>query len=50
MDREQLNDLIFYCWQFGITTVAELDWWKHLLGIKTNQEMLDKFAYIYNRA
>lgn len=50
MDRKQFDLFVFYCWQLKIRTVAELDWFKGLYGIKTNEQMLEKMAYIYNRA
>ena len=50
MDREQFDLLMFYCWQLKIITVAELEWFKKLHNVRTNEEMLNRMAYVYNRA
>lgn len=49
MDRKQFDDLMFYCWQLKIRTIAELEWFKCLVKAKSNQDLLNKMAYTYNK-
>lgn len=48
MDKQQLDDLMFYCWQLKITTLLQLANFKQQYNIKTNEQLLDKLCKLYN--
>lgn len=48
MDREKLNDLLFYCWQLDLKTFGQLAKFKALHKATTNNELLDALCKAYN--
>lgn len=48
MDRQQLQDLKFYCWQLKITTLNQIKQIKQQYNIKSNTALLDLLCKLYN--
>lgn len=48
MNREELDLLLFYCWQLKINTLGELAEWKAQHNATTNGELLQAMAKAYN--
>ena len=48
MNREELDLLMFYCWQLRIRTLGELAKWKAQHNARTNAETLEAMAKAYN--
>lgn len=48
MDRQQMQDLMFYCWQLKITTLYQLQQIKQQYNVKSNKDLLDLLCKLYN--
>lgn len=48
MNRNDLNLLLFYCWQLKIKTLGDLARWKAQHNATTNAETLEAMATAYN--
>lgn len=48
MNSEQINDLLFYCWQLDIKTTGQLAEFKARHNAKTNEELLSALCKVYN--
>ena len=48
MNRKQLEDLIFYCWQLEIKTLKQLAEFKAQHEARTNNELLIALCKAYN--
>ena len=48
MNREQIKDLFFYCWQLNIKTFGQLAEFKAQHNATTNTELLNALCKVYN--
>ena len=49
MEREEMDLVRFYCWQLQIKTLSQLAKFKKVTKSKSNKELLQNLARVYNR-
>lgn len=49
MSREDWENVMFYCWQLQIKTLSQLAKFKKVTKSKSNKELLQNLARVYNR-
>ena len=49
MNREQMNDFLFYCWQLNLKTLKDIENFKAQHKATTEKELLNALIKEYNR-